>query len=102
MMADSNQPSELQQALMERARLRQIEAALPVKRPSVLPRVACFGIAFCIVLTVFFGFDRFLSAMQHYIEWSVTEPVPASAPAGAMPVFVIEHPQPADPAPPAE
>lgn len=100
MMADSNQPSELQQALMERARLRQLATAQPARRPSVLPRAVCFGIAFCIVLAVFFGFDRFLSAMQHYIEWSVTEPVPASAPSGTLPVYVVEHPQPADPVPP--
>lgn len=101
MMADADEPSELQQALMERARLRQLDATLPAKRPSVLPKVACFAIAFCIVLAVFSGFDRFLSAMQHYLEWSVTEPVPASAPAATLPVFVVEDPQPADPAPPA-
>jgi hypothetical protein len=100
MPQDPGEPSGLQRALIERARARQAEARKPVRRP-LLPRLVSLAVASAAALVLFLVFDRFLAAIQRYLDLPVTVPggTEAPAPDAPLPVFVVEEPP--APAPPA-
>jgi hypothetical protein len=97
MPAAPQEPSELQRALIERARARHLSPPKVLKR-QWLPRLLSLAIAAAAALMLFLLFDRFLGALQRYLEITgdgpgeAAEAVSAPAPGDPMPVFVIEAP----------
>lgn len=79
-------PVDVQRTLMDRARRLAERQGDRLERP-LLPRLVGFALALAVVVVVLFAFDRFLSAMQHYLDLPVADP--ERAPAESIPAYVV-------------
>jgi hypothetical protein len=79
-------PVDVQRTLMDRARRLAERQDDRLERP-LLPRLVGFALALAVVVVVLFAFDRFLTAMQHYLDLPVAEP--ERAPAESIPAYVV-------------
>ncbi len=84
-------PVDIQRTLMDRARRLAERQDDRLERP-LLPRLVGFALALAVVVIVLFAFDRFLTAMQHYLDLPVVDP--EAAPTESIPAYVV----PLDPA----
>ena len=95
----------VERALMDRFRAQANREPEPAP-PRLLQHVVALALALALVFLVMFGFDRFLTSVQKFMEIEVVEPAPTTgAPAATepMPAFVVPSdvspPPPADPDP---
>ena len=91
MSGSRDQPTELQRALMDRARLNMERDGEKHPRP-IWPRIVGAVIAVGIVLALMTGFSKFLTSVQKVLELTVEEePAVTSEP---MPVYSVPESQP--------
>jgi hypothetical protein len=74
---------DVQRTLMDRARRMAERQDERLERP----RLVGFALALAVVVVVLFAFDRFLGAMQRYLDLPVVDP--ERAPAESIPAYVV-------------
>jgi hypothetical protein len=91
------QPTELQRALMERARAG-LERDREKPPKQILPRIVAAAMAIGLVLFLMTGFSNFLTSVQKVLE--LVDEEQTQEPGEPMPVYVVPGEDPATPAPP--
>ena len=90
MSGSGDRPTELQRALMDRARVNMERDGEKHPRP-VWPRIVGAVIALGIVLVLMTGFSKFLTSVQKVLELTVEEEPVVSEP---MPVYSVPESEP--------